>query len=90
MRSLRLLQPGRITQPGILAQVHPSRCTACGSCAAVCPYGARYFEADKPYALVDPSACQGCGACAAACPNGASSMTEAEIGTLYAIEAALR
>lgn len=52
------------------AMVMGNRCTGCGTCAAVCPAGARGKSGE-----IDSARCIGCGACAAACPSGACRVT---------------
>jgi len=61
-----------------IAEVDPLRCSACGRCKAICPFGAI-----EPYDFRDPSGdtrsvarvnsaeCKGCGLCAASCLSGA-------------------
>jgi ferredoxin len=56
-----------------VAQVSADRCTACGTCAEVCAFGAR--EADG---ALDARHCYGCGLCADACPAGAVTMVPRE------------
>jgi MinD superfamily P-loop ATPase len=58
-----------------VAQVDADRCTACGTCAEVCTFGAR--EADGS---LDVRHCYSCGLCADACPAGAVTMVPREIG----------
>ena len=65
-----------------IAHSDESVCNGCGSCGAVCPYGAISYE-EKPVrapggqaetrlvAIVNEAVCQGCGSCAVACPSGA-------------------
>ncbi len=48
------------------AMVLGSRCTGCGTCASVCPAGARGAHGE-----MDSSRCTGCGRCVSACPAGA-------------------
>jgi Pyruvate/2-oxoacid:ferredoxin oxidoreductase delta subunit len=47
-------------------------CTACGTCVAVCHFGARAVS-DGALAA-DADACAGCGLCAEVCPTGAARM----------------
>ena len=60
--------------PGPQAMVLPSRCTGCGTCAAVCPAGAR-----GPRGELDSDRCTGCRACVSACPAGACRVTGMEM-----------
>lgn len=51
------------------AVVQKTVCTACGSCADVCPNGAVSIL-HGCFAQVDISRCAGCGLCARQCPAG--------------------
>ena len=71
-RSSILLNSGTIQGDPIKALVDLEKCTSCGVCARVCPFGA--IEVDvkaKTGAHVITAACAGCGACAAECRFGA-------------------
>ncbi len=54
------------------AIVDPGKCTACGSCASVCPVEA--IKVDDA-AKVDPDTCIECGACVNECPCEAISLS---------------
>lgn len=67
-RSSILLNAGAIRADAARAVVDLAKCTSCGVCARVCPFGA--IEVDvkaKTGAQVTIAACAGCGACAAEC-----------------------
>lgn len=49
--------------------VDKEKCTACGSCADICPPGAITIENDA--ASIAADLCEECGFCAADCPVGA-------------------
>jgi len=71
-RSSILLNAGTMRTDAIKAVVDMDKCTSCGVCAKVCPFGA--IEVDvkaKTGAHVIAAACAGCGACAAECHFGA-------------------
>lgn len=71
-RSSILLNAGIAQGDAIKAVVDLDKCTSCGVCAKVCPFGA--IEVDvkaKTEAHVIAAACAGCGACAAECRFGA-------------------
>ncbi len=71
-RSSILLNAGIAQGDAIKAVVDLDKCTSCGVCAKVCPFGA--IEVDvkaKTGAHVIAAACAGCGACAAECRFGA-------------------
>jgi heterodisulfide reductase subunit A len=67
-RSSILLNAGTIRGDAVRAVVDMEKCTSCGVCARVCPFGA--IEVDikaKTGAQVTTAACAGCGACVAEC-----------------------
>jgi len=90
-RSSILLNAGAIQADAIKAVVDPGKCTSCGVCARVCPFGA--IEVDvkaKSGARVITAACAGCGNCAAECRFDAieiQNFTDAQ--ELSQVEAAL-
>jgi heterodisulfide reductase subunit A len=56
----------------IIASVDEDRCSGCGICVSICPYGARELDMVKRIVKVTEALCQGCGACSAGCPTGAA------------------
>jgi len=67
-RSSILLNAGTVQGDAVKAIVDLEKCTSCGVCARVCPFGA--IEVDvkaKTGARIITAACAGCGACAAEC-----------------------
>ncbi len=71
-RSSILLNAGSLQADAIKAVVDLEKCTSCGVCARVCPYGAVEVDVKaKTGARVTTAACAGCGACAAECRFGA-------------------
>jgi heterodisulfide reductase subunit A len=59
----------------IKAVVDLDKCTSCGVCAKVCPYGAITVDVKaKTGAYIVAAACAGCGACAAECRFDAITM----------------
>jgi heterodisulfide reductase subunit A2 len=74
-RSSILLNAGTIKGEAIKAQVISDKCTSCGACAKVCPYGAIKVDIKaKTGAQITSAACAGCGTCAAECRFGAITM----------------
>lgn len=71
-RSSILLNAGTIKGDAIKAVIDNGKCTSCGVCARVCPFGA--IEVDvkaKTGAHITTAACAGCGTCASECHFGA-------------------
>jgi len=70
-RALTVLSRRRISAEAATAQVSEQRCTGCGLCVEVCPYGAIEVDPDRETAVVNALLCKGCGSCAATCFSGA-------------------
>jgi len=60
-----------ITSSGYVAQIEDTYCTACGTCAEACPFGAIQVDAT---AHVTFEKCMGCGVCEGQCAQGAISL----------------
>ncbi len=65
---------GYVQAEALTSVVDETKCTGCGTCLQVCPYGA-LRKNEKGYAEVIVAACKGCGCCGATCPEGAITMT---------------
>jgi heterodisulfide reductase subunit A len=65
---------GYVQAEALTSVVDETKCTGCGTCVTVCPYGA-LRKNDQGIAEVIVAACKGCGCCGATCPEGAISMT---------------
>ena len=61
-----IISKNEIEREPFVALVNPDRCTKCGRCIPVCPYGAILGEVRKNVEFVT-AACQGCGTCVAEC-----------------------
>jgi len=65
---------GFVQAEALTSVVDHTKCTGCGTCIQVCPYGA-LRKNDDGLAEVIVAACKGCGCCGATCPEGAITMT---------------
>jgi heterodisulfide reductase subunit A-like polyferredoxin len=70
-RALTVLSRRRISAEAATARVLEDRCTGCGLCVEVCPYGAIQLDPEREIAALNPLLCKGCGSCAATCFSGA-------------------
>jgi heterodisulfide reductase subunit A len=76
-RACTILAKDSVTAEGKIASVETAKCTACGTCEAVCAYGAvRVVEEETRrgtvrHAQVTGALCKGCGSCASSCRCGA-------------------
>ncbi len=71
---LALFSKDKLYHEPVIAEVDEDRCSGCGICVPVCPYGAREIDPEKKVAKVTEVLCEGCGACTAACPAGAAQL----------------
>lgn len=69
-RASILLSQEKMTFPGVISKVDPSKCAVCLTCVRLCPYGAPFINEDHKAEIV-PALCQGCGICASVCPGKA-------------------
>jgi len=61
-----------LASSGYISHVEADQCTACGSCAEVCPFDA--LSMNDGVASVDKAVCMGCGVCVSHCEGGALSL----------------
>jgi len=76
-RAATILSQQEIVAEGVITQVDPALCRACGECEQTCLFGAikvTEVEPGKKQGFVTQALCTGCGACNAACPTGAASL----------------
>lgn len=66
------LMQGQVGVAPIGAIIDPARCSGCGICTTLCPYGAVALDAARQTAVITEVLCKGCGTCVAACPSGAA------------------
>ena len=76
-RALAILSKKEIVKEGMMTQIDPELCRACGECEQTCLFNAVKVT-DMPdghrQAQVNLALCTGCGACNVACPTGAASL----------------
>ena len=91
-RASVVLGSDKIRVEAITAVVDRDKCTACGVCARVCPYGAIRFDHEKKTpAEVIEAMCAGCGTCAAECQFDAITIRHFSDESIMAqIEAAVK
>jgi len=76
-RAVTILSKKEMVAEGVINQVNPLLCRACGECEKTCKFGAitvQDVEESKRRAVVNQALCTGCGACNVACPTGAASL----------------
>lgn len=100
-KAIGLLARGEIESNPMIAQVDPAKCSGCGACTKICPYGAMKLEevtlrenskkTTRRVAKANPGLCQGCGACTVACRPGAADLLGfSDEGIMREMEALLR
>ncbi len=54
-----------------LTEINEQKCTGCGVCVQVCPFGAIHLDSKLGIARINPVKCYGCGVCSRNCPEDA-------------------
>ncbi len=69
---------GQVITDAFTCEVDPSRCSACGRCVEICPFGAIDWAdwkdlkgKTRSVAMVNPTECKGCGLCSSSCLSSA-------------------
>jgi len=70
-RATTILAKNKIEAGGVVSTVDERKCTGCGVCVEVCPFGAIEIDAKEKIAVVNEALCKGCGVCASSCRSGA-------------------
>lgn len=70
-RAATILSRESVKAGGIVCTADKRKCTGCGMCAEVCPFGAIEIDAKEKTAVVNEALCKGCGVCASSCRSGA-------------------
>lgn len=76
-RALTILSQKEVVGEGVVSEVNPELCRACGECEKACLFGAIQVMdvgEGRRQARVNQALCTGCGACNVACPTGAVSL----------------
>jgi len=76
-RACTILSKETVVAGGMVSVVDEDACGGCGTCEAICPYGAiavDMTDLTDLKAKVNDILCKGCGSCAAACPECAISI----------------
>ncbi len=73
---------------GLLADIKPGACVACGKCAELCRFEAIFFDGPGNEQVprtfrVDPLACEGCGVCAHFCAAHAIELLPVDSGEWF-------
>jgi heterodisulfide reductase subunit A len=71
-RAAAILSKPQLISGRVVSEVKERWCAGCEMCIQVCPFTARYKDAEKGVVLVREALCQGCGACVVTCPSGAA------------------
>lgn len=96
-----LLARGQIESNPMIVHVDNAKCSGCGACTDICPYGALELvevtlrensqKVTRTVAKPNPGLCQGCGACTVACRSGAADLLGfTNEGIMREMEALLR
>ena len=69
---------GQVVSEAFTSEVDPLKCSTCGRCVEICPFGAIDWTdwkdmagEDRKVALANAAECKGCGLCVASCLSGA-------------------
>ena len=83
---------GLVVTEAYTSEVDPTRCSACGRCITICPFGAvDWAENPSPQkvaskvAKVNSTECKGCGLCASSCLSGAIRLRGFSDGQIFAM-----
>ena len=83
---------GKVVSDAFISEVDSTRCSACGRCLGVCPFGAVDWaevrtsdHGTRSVAKINPAECKGCGLCTASCLSGAISLSGFTDGQIFAM-----
>jgi heterodisulfide reductase subunit A len=73
-RAFTILGQKEMKAGGPVVAINDRKCSGCGLCQEVCPYGAIEINTGTRLAEVNQALCKGCGVCASSCRSGALDM----------------
>ncbi len=83
---------GMVVTDAYTSQVDSTRCSGCGRCIRICPFGAVDWDEGASQAngasriaKVNPTECKGCGLCVASCLSGAIRLRGFSDGQIFAM-----
>jgi heterodisulfide reductase subunit A len=83
-RAITLLARKTLQVSGQVAAVSSAKCSACGVCVEICPFGAPGFN-DRGLSQINQALCKGCGLCVASCRSGAIELKGFEDKQIFAM-----
>jgi len=83
-RAITLLARKTLQVSGQVAGVNLAKCSACGVCVEICPFGAPAFS-DRGLSQINQALCKGCGLCVASCRSGAIELKGFEDKQIFAM-----
>ncbi len=70
-RASVILSRDSIEAGGTISVINGNKCSGCGMCVDLCPFGAIDYNVEEHRAVVNEALCKGCGVCASSCRCGA-------------------
>jgi heterodisulfide reductase subunit A-like polyferredoxin len=83
-RATTVLAQGTLQVSGQVAAVNAMKCSVCGVCVTICPFGAPGFN-ERGASEINPALCKGCGLCVASCRSGAIDLKGFEDRQIFAM-----
>ena len=83
-RATTLLAQKTLQASGQVATINAMKCSACGVCVTVCPFGAPGFN-ERGLSEINRALCKGCGLCVASCRSGAIDLKGFEDRQIFAM-----
>jgi heterodisulfide reductase subunit A-like polyferredoxin len=83
-RAITILAQKTLQVSGQVAGVNPAKCSACGVCVEICPFGAPGFS-ERGLSQINLALCKGCGLCVASCRSGAIDLKGFEDKQIFAM-----